>query len=226
MKTKFGFTLAEVLITLGIIGVVAALTLPSLVTNYQKQVTVNKLKKFYNTMAQASQLAVKDNDMTELDWGTQTGYEVTQNIFNQYYKPYLNIAKFCSNFSGCFPETRFYMNGDIAISNVDPNSVMFMLEDGSGVSCNYQYNPYINTKHFTCSIDINGNNPPNKYGRDIFELKIDATGKMEPYGMSFSREKLLSDGEYLCNKNSNEAGMGCTTLIIKDGWEIRKDYPW
>ena len=41
MKTKFGFTLAEVLITLGIIGVVAALTLPSLVTNYQKQVTVN-----------------------------------------------------------------------------------------------------------------------------------------------------------------------------------------
>ena len=38
MKTKFGFTLAEVLITLGIIGVVAALTLPSLVTNYQKQI--------------------------------------------------------------------------------------------------------------------------------------------------------------------------------------------
>ena len=52
MKTKFGFTLAEVLITLGIIGVVAALTLPSLVTNYQKQVTVNKLKKFYNGLEQ------------------------------------------------------------------------------------------------------------------------------------------------------------------------------
>lgn len=103
---------------------------------------------------------------------------------------------------------------------------MFMLEDGSGVSCNYQYNPYINTKRFACSIDINGNNPPNKYGRDIFELKIDATEKMEPYGIDFSREKLLSDGEYLCNKNSNEAGMGCTALIIKDGWEIRKDYPW
>ena len=52
MKTKFGFTLAEVLITLGIIGVVAALTLPSLVTNYQKQVTVNKLKKDINEIVE------------------------------------------------------------------------------------------------------------------------------------------------------------------------------
>ena len=40
-----GFTLAEVLITLGIIGVVAALTLPSLITNYQKKQIVAQLKK-------------------------------------------------------------------------------------------------------------------------------------------------------------------------------------
>lgn len=42
---KFGFTLAEVLITLGVIGVVAALTLPSVVANYQKQKTVSFVKK-------------------------------------------------------------------------------------------------------------------------------------------------------------------------------------
>ena len=42
---KFAFTLAEVLITLGIIGVVAAMTMPALVANYQKTVTVNRLKK-------------------------------------------------------------------------------------------------------------------------------------------------------------------------------------
>ena len=40
---KKGFTLAEVLITLGIIGVVAALTLPSLITNYRKKQTVAQL---------------------------------------------------------------------------------------------------------------------------------------------------------------------------------------
>ena len=43
---KNGFTLAEVLITLGIIGVVSALTLPSLITSYKKQEASARLKKF------------------------------------------------------------------------------------------------------------------------------------------------------------------------------------
>ena len=47
---KSAFTLAEVLITLGIIGVVAAITLPTLVANYQKQILVNQLKKTYTTL--------------------------------------------------------------------------------------------------------------------------------------------------------------------------------
>ena len=45
MKKRFGFTLAEVLITLGIIGVVAAMTMPILYTNIQKKTTVAKLQK-------------------------------------------------------------------------------------------------------------------------------------------------------------------------------------
>ena len=44
MRKFVGFTLAEVLITLGIIGVVAALTLPSVIQKYQKKVTVERLK--------------------------------------------------------------------------------------------------------------------------------------------------------------------------------------
>lgn len=47
------FTLAEVLITLGIIGIVAALTLPSVITKYQKKQTVAQLKKAYSTISQA-----------------------------------------------------------------------------------------------------------------------------------------------------------------------------
>lgn len=45
MNQKFGFNLAEVLITLAIIGVVAALTIPNLATKYQKKVTVERLRK-------------------------------------------------------------------------------------------------------------------------------------------------------------------------------------
>ena len=47
------FTLAEVLITLGIIGVVAAMTMPSLIAHHRKVATASKLKKFYSTMEQA-----------------------------------------------------------------------------------------------------------------------------------------------------------------------------
>ena len=45
--SRTGFTLAEVLITLGIIGVVAALTIPSLMTAYNKHITETRLKKFF-----------------------------------------------------------------------------------------------------------------------------------------------------------------------------------
>ena len=50
---KFAFTLAEVLITLGIIGVVAAMTLPTLIQNYRKQQTTTQLKATYSILSQA-----------------------------------------------------------------------------------------------------------------------------------------------------------------------------
>lgn len=56
--SKKGFTLAEVLITLGIIGVVAALTMPSIIANYQKKVISVRLKKFVSTFSQAYNMAI------------------------------------------------------------------------------------------------------------------------------------------------------------------------
>ena len=56
------FTLAEVLITLGIIGVVAAMTLPSLIANYKEKQTIIALKKFYTTLGQAVARSQVDNE--------------------------------------------------------------------------------------------------------------------------------------------------------------------
>ena len=74
-----GFTLAEVLITLGIIGVVAALTMPALIGNYKRQQTIQQLKKVYSVLGQAYNRAVADyGDGTEWD-------EITpQTAFNYY----------------------------------------------------------------------------------------------------------------------------------------------
>ena len=53
VKRKIAFTLAEVLITLGVIGVVAAMTLPTLIFNYQKKVVANRLKQTYSLIYQS-----------------------------------------------------------------------------------------------------------------------------------------------------------------------------
>ena len=57
---KSAFTLAEILITLAIIGVVAAMTIPTLTANYQKNLITSRMLKFYSSMKQAVQLASVD----------------------------------------------------------------------------------------------------------------------------------------------------------------------
>ena len=60
-KVKFGFTLAEVLITLGIIGVVAAMTIPTLMSVFAKQRTETQLKAFYSRINQTIKMSIADN---------------------------------------------------------------------------------------------------------------------------------------------------------------------
>ena len=62
-----GFTLAEVLVTLGIIGVVSAMTIPTLVKNHQRTVYVTQLKKVVTELAQAADRAASDNNAVSLD---------------------------------------------------------------------------------------------------------------------------------------------------------------
>lgn len=62
------FTLAEVLITLVIIGIVAALTIPTLISNYQERQTVTKLIKSFSVINNAYALAkIEYGDITS--WG-------------------------------------------------------------------------------------------------------------------------------------------------------------
>ena len=63
LHKKVAFTLAEVLITLGIIGVVAALTIPNVVSNYKKKVVETRLAKLYSVLNQAVELS------EEKKWG-------------------------------------------------------------------------------------------------------------------------------------------------------------
>lgn len=83
--SKKGFTLAEVLITLGIIGIVAAMTLPTLIGKYQEKVTMTKVKKAYSIINQAYQKASYDKSGTINTWDCDNGkciYEFFTKYFN------------------------------------------------------------------------------------------------------------------------------------------------
>ena len=100
----FGFTLAEVLVTLGIIGVVSALTMPTLISNHQEKVRITMLQTVYSQLSQAT-LRMVDDKGGGLDniWGEypmQTYVEllpkyinITEKEFKAHSIKYLNNSK-------------------------------------------------------------------------------------------------------------------------------------
>lgn len=232
---KKAFTLAEVLITLGIIGVVAALTMPALIANYQKKETVTKLKKFYSVMSQAITRSELANENVEY-WDFGKNNE-TIKFFNTYLSPYLQIAKTYE--VGEFPTDINYLctsgrncnsYGDIV------NNPKFVLADGTMIiATDYVEDLSGKNPAMNIIVDLNGFKRPNKYGRDVFAFSIQREKKFVPAGIgytsaqegsidSYDRDYLYNGDTRSCNKARD--GFWCAALIMTDGWEIKKDYPW
>lgn len=96
-----GFTLTEVLITLGIIGVVAAMTLPAINRNIENKERVPAVKKAYSIISQATLMAVKDNGDASTWTIADHDIAITDKIYS-YYKPYLKIIHYCRAEKGCW----------------------------------------------------------------------------------------------------------------------------
>ncbi|MDR1168004.1 MAG: type II secretion system GspH family protein [Heliobacteriaceae bacterium] len=188
------FTLAEVLITLGIIGVVASLTMPTLIQNYQEKATVVKLKKIYSMLSQAYQAASMENgDPT--NWGLKdtpdTTSEGSRNLYNILIQPYFNVIKYCDVQPGCFySQYSKTLQGDEFKENFDTNRrIKFVLNDGiimmvSSYSSKCSYDDGYHVLDPFCGnvmLDINGKKSPNTFGIDIFQFLI-------------TKDSLLPDG--------------------------------
>ena len=209
---KRAFTLAEVLITLGIIGVVAAMTMPTLITNYQKRATVAKLKRAYSVIKQAYLMSydqVGDLKFSEIRALGKDSY------FKTYWAPYIQ-ATYCNSFSECgyASDNFFWKDTNGSLWDTFPsNCIVFYTNDG------FLYG--IDFKSSYVMVDINGPKGPNQLGRDVFRfVKSDAKGNnlyLNCYDGSDSR---LSVG---CSRNHGEC---CAEKIRRDGWKITKDYPW
>lgn len=175
------FTLAEVLITLGIIGLIAAMTMPSLIQNHREKVTVTRLKKVYSVLSQAYMSAISENISIE-EWGLGENFspEGAKAIADKLI-PYLKLNKDCGFEKGCFPAgvVYTYLNG-LSWYFIDNSSraYKFIMADGTLVAIeSHGYGGY--AKIF---VDINGFKGPNQDGRDLFSFRLKTEGVL-PFGM-------------------------------------------
>ena len=232
---KCAFTLAEVLITLGIIGVVAAITLPVLVQNYQKHVIINRLKVAYTTIGNAIDQAVSDYGDAQ-DWYIPDGVAKVKSdyVSEHYLIPYLNIVKDCnhSKAKGCVPTNKSPDNSVYTL--VVASSRVLLLSNGVAINVfSGSFGGTSNDKRILIYLYINGIKDININGKDVFYTELGGyegaytfnPNKLMPYGFSNSKDRInYTTGSNSCNKNSN--GMKCFALILYDNWKITKDYPW
>ena len=229
-----GFTMAEVLITLGVIGIVAAMTLPGILTNYQKQSTVARLKKVYSVLANAIKLSEYNNgEMADWEFPKNNYDENMYIFFRKYYLPYLKDASECLA-TNCYSKEKYNI---YTLSGADGNGLraaqyMVKLNDGTYL----YFLPNTPNGYIWMFADINGHQKPNTIGKDIFVFDIYGypnTSNRKNYRLKFwgeprTSEQLSGLGDYVCNKNSHAgySGFYCGALILKNGWKMPADYPW
>lgn len=223
-KRKTAFTLAEVLITLGIIGVVAALTIPTLMTKYKKNVTAVRVKKAFSELQQAIRLSEAENgEMKEWYIPSYQSIEWEREFFGTYIKPYYTNLRECS-----------IGNDESCGMPVSSGGINYVTSNGTGLSM------VASNNSMSILVDINGPQKPNIMGQDVFYFQT-TTGKLMPSGWvdGLTREMTLNGYDhpngyrYSCkNIKTNEddiytdARHSCTALLMLDGWEFKDDYPW
>lgn len=220
-KSKKAFTLAEVLITLAIIGVVAALTVPTVIRNYQERQTISALKKAYAQLSQAFNMATIENGAIST-WSLENCDTVLDIM-----QPYLKITKKCAKGSGCISDSYKALNGkDTTALNshcrgrlADGTSFTIYTHDGIK---NCETNNYCGE----IGIDLNGNKAPNQIGKDFFLFFITKNG-VRPMGAPDTVSRQLATNCKMSNQDIY-TGYACTAWVIaKSNMDyLRRDVSW
>ncbi len=230
---KSGFTVAEVLITLGIIGIVAAMTIPQVINGYKEREYITKLKKFYTIINQTMMMAIEDNGSIE-NWGLELSGnsadpseeklendKIIRERFFDIITPYLNVLYRCNELEKECPS---YARKSLDGTEFSKFSERLVLVDGTMINsvtvlsptCELEYGTSKALKN-VCGeflVDLNGSKLPNKTGEDVFIFYYTKYGVV-PAGMS-EITKTNNTFESLCNKSvSNRLnGYACTAWVL------------
>ena len=181
-KSKAAFTLAEVLITLGIIGVVAAMTMPALVANYQKKSLATQTQKFYSMMSQAVKQYMADEGVDDLrntplasdNYEDSASPEAIASI-RDFVTKYLKVAEECDHdANNCFAEKyRAWDGGETEYGNFTTKADRYyrrdyVLTDGSVIRIGYTFG----SAPIELFVDVNGKKGPNRVVYDLWNMDI------------------------------------------------------
>lgn len=182
MKNLRAFTLAEVLITLGVIGVVAAMTLPIVVNNGNKQGYVAGLRKNLSIANQTFKKILADEGVDSLD-NTEFGYKNANSTLTSNLGKYVKIINSdCKSINLSGKYKYLGSSGESALEILSSIS-----SHNSGVLCyayladgSYWMLDFSNVAR-TLIVDVNGDKKPNQWGRDVFLLSVINNGTVRPY---------------------------------------------
>lgn len=227
---KIAFTLAEVLLTLVLVGLILALTLPSLLIQIRKEQYIAGFQKASNIISQVNNKIISDDD---IDFSSSSFTPKTNELMLKFANR-LNYKKYCLTYGcKCFHRKGSYyrLNGRPVTESytVDGNPCVELLDGtlmgfvGAVADLNFKKNSQ-RIDVGRVEVDINGYSPPNTYGRDIFVFFVTykgvyVVGSQGSYYYSTS----MTNYDVFCNPESTSGrydSYSCASKIINDGYKM------
>lgn len=211
IKKTLAFTLAEIIFVMGIIGIVATLTITNARKDTDVAEKVAQLRKTDEILSAAFAQAVAENGSME-HWGTNGGTPTDAQVW-EVISPYLKLKKNCGNSTGCWKTgkaTKLTSSKDDVSENIDGNSSINkgLLVNGASIAIDShnQDNDY-----FGVMVDVNGPKQGTyRFGDDILLFSVKKTsGEVSPFGYEYQNDFL--------DECINGRGIYCTPWVMKFG---------
>ena len=226
------FTLAEVLITLGIIGVVAAMTIPSLMENIRNRDLQAQLKKTYSEWNQISMSFMDDHEQSIPDYTSEYGLNAMIRELSNYVKGFSKFSDWTyldtgdENSSANTTPYPIYSLRSNKIRVQTACDVSGYRNDISGKYILFDDQPIAGFNGPRLCIDLNGDKRPNTLGVDIFYFLFTTDGHIIPEGTDhpnnnyegiyyFGSGTIKAESKY-CNGSCGEKALACAYYAIND----------
>lgn len=220
MKKKFGFSMAEVLLAIGIAGVVAAITIPTLVVNVTKESNVIAFNKAYDnlqknlTTLQAKKIYRSTLYNSSLNRSNTQTVKATAGSFLS--KEYFKISQNCGTQNNsyaypCFAKKYTSIEGSNVTVFKPSNTYSIQTQGGMSIAITPG-----NSSPATVYIDVNGPKKPNIGGRDMFMFKIYEDFTVDDINSISSSTRTSQKNK--CKGNS--FGFGCLSRLIDSKWKL------